>query len=110
SNLAAAAASSSQIKLTWTDNSTNETGFKVERSTDGTTYAQVATVGANVTSYSDTGLAAGTKYSYRVRATNAAGDSAYSNVTNATTAVAQTLPAAPSGLTATAVAGWEIDL
>jgi PKD repeat protein len=60
---------------------------------DGVAYAfvgsgswiQIAQVGANVTTYSDTGLSAGTMYSYRVRATNANGSSAYSNVASATT-------------------------
>src|SRR5205085_2691189 len=85
SNLAASAASSSQVNLTWTDNAGNETGFKVERSASGSSFAQVALVGAGVTSYSDTGLAASTQYSYRVRATNGAGDSAYSNTASATT-------------------------
>src|SRR5207302_424984 len=82
---AACTATASQINLTWLDITGNETGSKVERSTDGTTFTQVALVGANVTAYSDTGLAAATKYYYRVRATNAAGDSAYSNVASGTT-------------------------
>ena len=86
SGLTATAASTTQINLTWTDNSSNETGFKIERKTGaGGTYAQIATVGASVTTYSNTGLAIGTNYFYRVRATNAAGDSAYSNEASATT-------------------------
>jgi hypothetical protein len=84
--LTATAASSSQINLAWTDNAPNETGFKIERKTGaGGTYAQIATVGANVTTYQNTGLSASTTYYYRVRATNAAGDSAYSNEAGATT-------------------------
>jgi hypothetical protein len=90
SGLAATAASSSQINLTWADNSNNEAGFKVERSTDGTNFSQVATVGANVTSYSATGLSPSTAYTFRVRATNAGGDSAFSNVASATTSAATT--------------------
>jgi hypothetical protein len=91
SALTAVAASSSQVNLSWTDNTSNETGFKLERKTgSGGTYSQIATVGTNVTTYSNTGLAASTTYYYRVRATNAAGDSAYSNEASATTpAVAQ---------------------
>ncbi len=86
SSLTATAASSSQINLSWTDNSTNETGFKIERKTgSGGTWSQIATVGAGVTSYSNTGLSAFTTYYYRVRATNSAGDSAYSNEASATT-------------------------
>jgi subtilisin family serine protease len=86
SNLAAAATSSSQINLSWTDNSYNETGFKIERKIGATgTYSQVATVGANVTTYSDTGLNGSTTYYYRVRAYKTAGDSSYSNEASATT-------------------------
>jgi len=86
SNLAATALSSSSIKLTWTDNSNNETQFKIERKTGaGGTYSQIATVGANVTTYTNTGLSASTTYYYQVRANNASGDSAYSNAANATT-------------------------
>jgi hypothetical protein len=86
SGLTATAASTTQINLTWTDNSSNETGFKIERKTGaGGTYAQIATVGASVTTYSNTGLAIGTNYFYRVRATNGGGDSAYSNAASATT-------------------------
>ena len=86
SGLAATAVSTSQINLSWTDNVTNETGFKIERKTGGGgTYAEIATVGAGVTTYSDTGLTEATTYFYRVRATNAVGDSAYSNEANATT-------------------------
>ena len=90
-NLTAAAVSSSQIDLTWTDSDT-ETGFMIERCTGAgcSDFAQIATVGANVTSYSDTGLAAATSYTYRVRAYNA-GDSDYSNTASATT---QAAPAA----------------
>src|SRR5262249_52131646 len=90
-NLTATAVSSSQINLTWQDNSSNETGFLIERSTDGVHWTLVATVGHNVTSYSDTGLSRRTKYYYRVRATPpTAGSadipsSAYSNVASATT-------------------------
>lgn len=93
SNLNASAISSAQINLTWTDNATNETGYKLERKTGaGATYAQIAATGVGITNYSDTGLAASTTYYYRVRATNSIGDSAYSNETNATTPAAAAAP------------------
>jgi subtilisin family serine protease len=79
SNLIAAATSSVQIDLAWTDNSDNETGFRIERSDDGVTFVQIDTVGANVTAYSDIGLQPNTTYWYRVRAYNGEGNSAYSN-------------------------------
>ena len=84
-NLTASAAGSAQIDLTWSDNANDEDGFKIERSTDGVNFSQVATAGANASSYSDSGLSASTTYYYRVRAHNGSGDSAYSNTANATT-------------------------
>ncbi|HEY9502441.1 MAG TPA: fibronectin type III domain-containing protein, partial [Pyrinomonadaceae bacterium] len=57
----------------------NEDGFQIERSTDGSTFTQIATVGANVTTYSNTGITCTVFYYYRVRAYNAVGNSAYSN-------------------------------
>ena len=86
SNLAATVVSSLQINLTWIDNALNETGFKLERSPDGSTgWTQIATPAANVVSYADTALSAGLTYYYRIRATNGVGDSSYSAITSATT-------------------------
>ena len=80
-NLVGTMAATNRINLTWTDASTNETGFKIERSPDGVNgWTQIATVGANVTTYASIGLACGKAYFYRVRATNANGASAFSNV------------------------------
>lgn len=81
SALAAAGTSDSTISLTWTDNSDNESVFVVER--DGQVLS--STVSANTTSFEDSGLAGATTYSYRVRARNSAGDSAWSNSSEATT-------------------------
>lgn len=85
--LAATAVSSSQINLTWTDVATNETAYKVERATAaaGPWTEIAATLAANTTAYSATGLSASTTYYFRVRASNAGGDSPYSNTANATT-------------------------
>ena len=75
-----------QLTLTWTDNSTDEDGFKIERDAGPTgTFVQITTVGPNFTSYIDSGLASATTYCYRVRAYNTAGDSAYSNQSCGTT-------------------------
>jgi subtilisin len=111
-NLAATAISSSQINLTWADSDATEQGFKIERCSgvDCTSFTQIATVGANVTGYSNSGLAASTSYSYRVRAYNAAGDSDYSNTASAVTQAAPALPAAPTNLVATAVSKSQINL
>ena len=68
SGLSATPVSATQINLSWTDNSNNETGFKIERKTGAGAFAQIATMGANVTTYSNTtGLVANTTYTYRVR-------------------------------------------
>jgi hypothetical protein len=70
----------SQLTLTWEDKSNNEDSFKIERKTGASgIYAQIASVGTNVVSYVNTGLIQGTTYCYRVRATNSAGDSSYTN-------------------------------
>ncbi|HEY0550172.1 MAG TPA: PA14 domain-containing protein, partial [Verrucomicrobiae bacterium] len=109
SALVATTMATNQIRLNWTDNATNESGIKIERKTGaGGTYAQIATTGANVTTYTNTGLAANTQYYYRVRATNGAGDSAYSAEANATTLPFP--PAAPSALAATPVSTSQINL
>jgi subtilisin family serine protease len=85
SALKAVAASKTQINLTWADNSSDETGYKVERSADGLTFTQLTTLAVNSTSYASTSLTGGKKYYYRVRAYNANGNSAYTAVATATT-------------------------
>jgi hypothetical protein len=85
-NLGATASSASRINLSWNDNANNETGFKIERWT-GSAWAQVAQTAANVTTYANIGLAAGSTYSYRVSAFNDAGSSSVSNTASATTLV-----------------------
>jgi len=109
SNLAAAAVSGTQVNLTWTDNATNESGFRLYQSTDGVNYTLLTTVGAGVTAYNWTGASVATAYSFRVTAYNAAGESAASNTATATTP--STPPAAPTNLVATAAAnGTQVNL
>ena len=85
-SLTATASSTSAIDITWTDTSSNESGFRIERKTDSEeTYAQIATVGANVGSYTSTGLTTSTTYYFRVRAYNATTHSTYSNEASTTT-------------------------
>jgi hypothetical protein len=129
SNLVATAVGCLDIKLSWKDNSTNETGFKIERSLDGFNFNQINTVGQNVTTYQDHLGTSGLRY-YRVRAYNGAGNSPYSNIASAdTTAFCATptptprptatptptatplpTPRAPSNLVATAVGCLDINL
>lgn len=86
SDLMATATSSSEITLIWKDNSSNESGFILERSlTQANGYAAIATLQPDSTSYDDSGLTTEATYFYRVKATNSAGDSTYSPPASATT-------------------------
>jgi fibronectin type 3 domain-containing protein len=114
--LAANAVSGSEVDISWgasTDN-VGVTGYSVERcqAANCTNFAQVATVSGTTTSYKDTGLSASTNYSYRVRATDAAGNfGSYSNTASATTSSPDTTPPSqPGTLSASAVSGGEVDL
>jgi subtilisin family serine protease len=78
------------LVLTWTDNATGETGYKIERKAPGeTVFTEIASIAANSTQYTNGGLAAGTTYTYRVRAFNGIGNSLYSNETAVTTLVTE---------------------
>ncbi len=72
--------SARKINLNWTDNATNETGFKIERSDDGGPFVQIAAVPADTSSYADTLINLASEYCYRVRALNTFGYSDYTNV------------------------------
>jgi len=89
--LNATAVSNTEIDLTWTDTSNNETGFSIERSGDGASWSEIGTVGVNVSSYPNTGLQGNTQYFYRVRAYNSSGYSSYSNVDSDTTTSTPTI-------------------
>jgi hypothetical protein len=83
-SLMATGVSRNRIDLAWRDNSSNETGFQVERSRDAASWSQIATPAANATSFSDTsGLTPNKLFYYRVRAVNASGASGWSNVASA---------------------------
>jgi len=84
--LTATALSSTNVQLNWSDQSSNESGFKIERSVNGgASFTQIATTGTGATTYSDTTVTAGMAHQYRVRAFNSAGNSAYSNTAGVTT-------------------------
>jgi chitodextrinase len=114
SNLAATATGSSQISLTWNASTDNVwvTGYLMERCRGAgcSNFSQVAT--PTGTTYNDTGLLASTSYSYRVRATDAAGNlSFYSNIASVTTPAPDTTPpTAPASLAATAAGSSQINL
>jgi hypothetical protein len=102
SNLVATPAGTSSINLTWADNSTNETGFVLmQSSTSGGIFNKLITIPANTTSYTDVGLGSSATYYYKIQATNARGNSAWSNEASATTtSLPPTPPLAPSNLAA----------
>jgi hypothetical protein len=85
STLTATVLSWSTVKLTWKDNSTNESGFIVERKTGSGAFAAAATTAAGATTYNDATLAGNTTYTFRIRATNAAGASSATNEVTVTT-------------------------
>jgi titin len=78
--LTAAVARNGQVTLNWQDHSNNETGFQIERSSDGNVFTAIATVAINIKKYKDVTAAAGQTYFYRVTAKNNVGLSNYTNV------------------------------
>lgn len=94
-----------QNVLTWTDNSTNEANFHIERTTaadvpacqTATGFTEIAVVGMNVVTFTDTAVTEGLTYCYRVDASNTSGVSAFSNIAGRT--IPFSVPAPPSNLT-----------
>jgi predicted phage tail protein len=86
-DLAGEALNTSQIRLTWTNNSANQDLVKIERCLGlaCTNFTQIAGVAGTAITYTDSGLARNTTYRYRVRAHNPVGDSPYSNTATART-------------------------
>lgn len=97
-NLTWYSGATSQIALKWNDNAFNESGYTVQRSSDGLNWSDVLFYGANTTAATNGGLAAASSFYYRVRAEGPVGDSAYSNIVRA-----YTRTTAPTGLTAKVV-------
>jgi hypothetical protein len=114
-SLAATATSATQVNLTWTASTAGTggavNGYRVERCSGAscTSFTQIAT--PTTTSFSDTTVAPSTSYSYRVRASDAAGDlSGYSSTSTVSTPADTTAPSAPSGLTASVISSSQINL
>ena len=99
SNLSASAVLKRQINVSWTDNSVNELGFKVERSASPDNFVNIASLNYNTRNYSDINLTPNTTYYYRVYAHNEDGNSGYSSVLEVKTLPLEP-PAAPTGLSA----------
>jgi titin len=94
-NVSAAAVSSSQIGLSWTNAAANAVSVLIERRTATSPYAQIASVVAATTTYQDSGLAAATQYFYRLRVATSSGTSGYSQEVSATTASSVSTDAVP---------------
>jgi hypothetical protein len=113
SSLTAPSVAYNAVSLKWSDNSSDESGFTLARSSDGVNYSVIATLGAGTTSFTDGSISARTSYYYRVQAYNSVGVSAYSNTLSVTTPdVPAAPPAAPTSVTAgdnadgTALVSW----
>ncbi|AKL96346.1 fibronectin type III domain-containing protein [Clostridium aceticum] len=78
-NLTVISSTGNSVTLSWKDQSRNETGFKIERKVSGENYKEINSVRTNTTTYEDKTISSGNKYTYRVRAYNAVGESDYSN-------------------------------
>ena len=120
SNLTAKALSSSSIEIKWKDNSNDESAFKIERKMGSESWRQIKIVRPNETNFKDNGLKAATSYSYRIRAMNIKGTSAYSNEITAKTLGGQSSTGSqrppsgsqrpPSNLTAKALSSSSIEI
>lgn len=104
SGLSVQPVSSSQLKLTWVDNSSNEANFRIQRKNQGN-WVEVGQAAANTTQYTDTSLAANTTQTYRVLAANAGGLADPSNE-----ASGLTIPAMPTGFVVAPLAQRRLDL
>jgi uncharacterized protein len=109
SNLNATAFSNKRIDLTWSDNSNNETSFRLQRRQPGGSWLEIATIPVNTKLYSDTGLSNETTYQYRILASNTEATSNPSNMASATT-LGEPIPSIPSSLVASASFMNQVDL
>ncbi|MBF6558274.1 MAG: fibronectin type III domain-containing protein [Acidimicrobiales bacterium] len=103
-----ATSTASSVTLSWTDNSTQATGYHLYRWVSGGTWTLIQTLGASATTATDSGLQPSTTYTYDVCAYNAHGDSCANNTQVATGT--PSAPAAPSGLAASVISSTQIQL
>lgn len=96
------------VELSWQDQSQVESGFVVERSTDGGPWATLVTTAPNTVQYTDSSATAGSTYQYRVLTTSGGGTSEPTNVVSA--APASGAPQAPANVVTTPVSDTEINL
>jgi hypothetical protein len=100
SDLAITSQSPSQVNLSWSDNSSSEQSFRIERAVNDGSFVQIATTSPNTVVHSDAAVSQGNWYAYRIASVNIAGSSAYGSTTPSTPS---TTPASPSSLNGTLV-------
>ena len=98
------------ISISWDDVANNESGYEIARSTDGSTFAAVDTVEADVSVFTENNLDLLTTYYYKVRAISASGNSIYSSIVEATTIYDENLPLPAGSLIATPLSETEVAL
>jgi hypothetical protein len=102
-------ASTTSLRLSWTDNAGNESGYRIER-LGSSGYTLLANLQANTTSYVDEGLAPGTTYQYRLRSFNSSGACAWVETSAKTPETTLPPPAAPTGFKGEAVSATSLRL
>jgi hypothetical protein len=108
-NLTATAASQSTVQLSWIDNATNESGYKIERQQSGGKFTQINVTAKDITGYTDNGLKPGTVYTYRIMATNVIGNSPYSESAITMTTEAPTAPVQqPGSIDYSTASSWAV--
>lgn len=109
--LTATVISANQVNISWSDNSTNEDGYKIQRKITSGNFVDVASTGIDITSFNDQGLNPSTAYTYRVYAFNAAGNSLqYSNeVTVTTNGTVVNLPSVTIGSQVWSIKNLDVD-
>jgi hypothetical protein len=106
-SVTAVASSATSVTLNWQESSTMQSGFVIQRGTDGVNFTQVGAAVATATSFNDTTAAPGTSYTYRIYAISSVGNSAYSSNATATTPA---IASAPVNLTAVAISPTQVNL
>jgi fibronectin type III domain protein/lectin-like protein len=109
-NLAGVLGADNHVLLTWNDNSTNEANFELDRKTSAGIYSRRADPAANTTAFDDDATFPSSTYTYRLRAVNAGGVSAYTNEVTISIPATPTGPAAPSDLVQTASTSSSVTL
>ena len=109
SALNAVGISATRVDLSWTDQTSHESWYQIERKTPGGSFSLIQIVNAGVVNYSDLSVSGGTSYFYRVRAVNTHGYSSYSNEASVSTMLSNP-PAAPTNLSDTPVTKNSITL